>query len=210
MSNNELQRLRQQGLVWQGRRTAMAPDRVLSSGWPMLDDVLGGGWPRAALSEIISDGRQGLPLLLPLLARLGDGDRWLAWIAPPYIPYAPALAAHGVRVERVLLVHRVADEQGLWATEQALKSGACAIVLAWPERLQTAQVRRLQLAAERGGCPGILFRSQRAAGQASPAALRLRVSPASSGLAAEVLKRRGGRVGGHCIVPAAEGAGRPA
>ena len=196
-----LEQLKRDGVLWQGRRRMSESDRVLASGWPVLDELLGGGWPCAALVEVFSDAHQGLPLVLPLLARLGEGTRWLVWIAPPYVPYAPALLARGIRVEQLLLVQDVSVQQRLWAAEQALKSGACGAVLVWPERVQTAQLRRLQLAAEQGACPGILFRSQRAANQGSPAALRLRVRPSPLGLEVEVLKRRGAWAGGSCIVP---------
>ncbi|MCG6966674.1 MAG: translesion DNA synthesis-associated protein ImuA [Chromatiaceae bacterium] len=197
----DLDELKRNGVLWQGRRSALAADRLLASGWPVLDEVLGGGWPRAALVELLSEAHQGLPLLLPLLARLGGELRWLVWVAPPYVPYAPALAARGIRVERLLLVRDVSPGQCLWAAEQALKSGACGAVLAWPGELQTAQLRRLQLAAEQGDCPGILFRSPRSAQQGSPAALRLRVRPAPLGLEVEVLKRRGAWGGASCVVP---------
>jgi cell division inhibitor SulA/protein ImuA len=202
----DLEQLKRDGSLWQGRRSVPAPDRALSSGWPVLDELLAGGWPRAALVEVLGEAHQGLSLVLPLLARLGAGSRWLAWVAPPYVPYAPALLARGIRIEQVLLVRDVSAEQRLWAAEQALKSGACSVVLLWPDRVQTAQLRRLQLAAEQGACPGILFRSPRAASQASPAALRLRVRSAPLGLEVEVLKRRGAWAGESCIVPM-QGAG---
>ena len=198
-----LDELRRQGVLWQGRGGAPSPERMLGSGWTVLDELTGGGWPRAALVEILSDAHQGLPLLLPVLARLSAAPRWLAWVAPPYVPYAPALAARGVRVGQLLLVREVSLEQGLWAAEQALKSGACSMVLMWPQQVQTAQLRRLQLAAEQGACTGVMFRPRRAAGQGSPAALRLGVRPAPLGLEVELLKRRGGWGGGSCIVPLA-------
>ncbi|HOP17173.1 MAG: translesion DNA synthesis-associated protein ImuA [Gammaproteobacteria bacterium] len=197
----DLDELKRNGALWQGRRSGLAPDSLLSSGWPVLDRLLGGGWPRAALIEVLSDAHQGLSLLLPLLARLSARPRWLVWVAPPHVPYAPALAAHGVRVGQLLLVRDVSAGQGLWAAEQALKSGACSAVLAWPAQLQTAQLRRLQLAAEQGDCVAILFRSVRTAAQGSPAALRLLVRPVPPGLQVEVLKRRGGWGGDSCIVP---------
>lgn len=203
-----LEQLKRDGAVWQGRRGMSAAQGVLASGWPVLDELLGGGWPRAALVEVLSDPHRGLPLVLPLLAGQGAGARWLVWVAPPYVPYAPALTARGIRVEQLLLVQDVSSEQRLWAAEQALKSGACGAVLIWPEQVRTAQLRRLQLAAERGDCPGILFRSPRAASQASPATLRLRVRPSPLGLEVEVLKRRGTWAGETCIVPMPGAGGR--
>lgn len=196
-----LEQLKRDGSLWRGCRGASAPGPTLASGWPVLDELLGGGWPGAALIEVLGEVHQGLSLVLPLLAGLEGGRRWLVWVAPPYVPYAPALLARGIRIEQLLLIQGVSAGQGLWATEQALQSGACGAVLAWPGPVRTAQLRRLQLAAERGACPGILFRSPRAANQASPAALRLRVRPAPLGLEVEVIKRRGTRAGESCIVP---------
>lgn len=201
-----LDQLKRDGALWQGRRRPLAPERALPSGWRVLDELFGGGWPRAALAEVLSDAHQGLSLVLPLLARLSVGGRWLVLVAPPYVPYAPALAARGVRVGQLLLVRDVSLEQRLWAAEQTLKSAACSTVLIWPEasrqaQVQPAQLRRLQLAAEQGDCTGVLFRPPRAAQQASPAALRLRVRPAPLGLEVEVLKRRGSWGGQSCIVP---------
>ena len=210
----DLEELKRKGALWQGRRGRLTGDLLLPSGWHVLDELLGGGWPRAVLSEVLSDAHLGLSLVLPLLAGLSRDARWLTWVTPPYLPYAPALAARGVRVERLLLVQQVSAGQALWATEQALKSGACSLVLAWPEPqgakpLDTAQLRRLQLAAEQGDCTGVLFRSSRVAQQGSPAALRLRVRSVPLGLDVEVLKRRGGWGGTRCIVPVETG-GPPA
>jgi cell division inhibitor SulA/protein ImuA len=205
----DLEKLKRDGSLWQGRRGRPAADRMLPSGWAVLDEALGGGWPRNALIEVVSDAYQGLSLLLPLLARLSRDERWLAWVAPPHVPYAPALAARGVHVERLLLVQDVSAGQCLWAAEQALKSGACGLVLVWPGEVQAAQLRRLQLAAEQGDCPGILFRRPRALGQGSPAAVRLRVQPSPLGLEVGVLKRRGAWGGARCIVPIPGGGESP-
>jgi hypothetical protein len=201
MQTVNLDELERAGTLWRGRGDRLRPGQVLASGWQVLDTLLGGGWPRAALVELISEAHQGLPLLLPALADLSRGGGRLVWVAPPYVPYAPALAVRGVRVERLLLVRDVSPEQSLWATEQALASGACRAVLAWPGEVRAAQLRRLQLAAERGDCSGFLFRAPRVIAGNSPAALRLRVRPVPLGLEVELLKRRGSWGGGACIVP---------
>lgn len=198
MQTVNLDQLKRSGALWQGRQGRLQPAQVIATGWAVLDEVLGGGWPRAGLVELLSTAHHGLSLLLPAL---GAGAGRLVWVAPPYLPYAPALTARGVRAERLLLVRDVSPGQALWATEQALKSAACSAVLAWPERLQPGQLRRLQLAAESGGCTGFLFRPRAAAAEGSPAALRLRVRPVPAGLQVEVLKRRAGWGGQACIVP---------
>jgi len=181
--------------IWRGR--SVARTATLSTGYPALDEALpGGGWPRAGLIEILTPrfGLGELRLLAPALACLSTQapPRWLAWIAPPYEPYAPALAQSGLAVERQLVVR---TETTLWAMEQALASGACAAVLGWPRRAQPRSLRRLQLATERGRSLGILFRELTSAREVSPAELRLRFEPVAGGAQLSLLKSRGGARG---------------
>ncbi|HXZ85414.1 MAG TPA: translesion DNA synthesis-associated protein ImuA, partial [Myxococcota bacterium] len=169
----------------------------LSSGYPELDALLNGGWPPGALIEILIDraGVGELRLMLPTLARLTHEERWLAFVAPPYVPYAPALLRGGVNLDHVLLIHPRQRTDALWAVEQTLRAGTCGAVLAWLHEADTPSLRRLQLAAETGNSLGILFRRTAASEQSSPAAVRLRLAPAHDAarrLSVEVLKRRGG------------------
>jgi cell division inhibitor SulA/protein ImuA len=133
-----------------------------------------------------------MSLLMPALAALSREARWLAWVAPPFIPYAPALSNRGVELSRILLVRPRRGTDIPWAIEQALRSGTCGAVLAWPDRLDHRGLRRLQLAAESGKSWGVLFRDVQAAEEASPAALRLLLEPLPDGIGVRVLKRRGG------------------
>jgi cell division inhibitor SulA/protein ImuA len=181
------------GLVWRGDRLATGQGPVRPTGFAALDAELpGGGWPANALIELLADrpGIGELSLLLPLMREVAAG-RWLVWVAPPLSPYAPALAAAGVPLARLLLVDPPRPEQSLWAARQALASGSCAAVLAWPPRIDGAGLRRLQLAAEAGTTPLFLFRPQAAGCQASPASLRLSLSAAAGNLEIRILKRRG-------------------
>ena len=128
----------------------------------------------------------------PALARLSSEGRWLAWIAPPYLPYAPALEAAGIDLARVMVVRTRSPQDALWAIEQALQSGACGAVLGWPEKATFAQLRRLQIAAEGSPALAFLFRAPLAARESSPAALRLHLQSLKGELAVKILKRRGG------------------
>jgi len=168
------------------------------SGFPELDANLpGGGWPVGAIAELMSDatGIGELSLLVPVLSRLARAGRYIAWIAPPYLPYGPGLAQRGLPLERVLLIQTRNLQESLWATEQALRCPAIGAVLGWPAYIVDRSVRRLQLAAEAGGSLGILYRPPEAAREASPAALRLRLHAAPEGLAVEIQKSRGGTSG---------------
>lgn len=189
--------------LWRGRSPAQGM-AVLPSGYAELDRHLpGGGWPRDALTEILT-GHYGigeLQLLMPALAQLsreddgGDGREpcWIAWVAPPLQPYPPALQQWGIDLSRLLIVRPKSADEVLWSAEQALASGTCAAVLLWPDRLDDQAGRRLQLAAEKGGSWAIAFRPLAASRQPSAAALRIALQPGSLGMELRILKSRGGR-----------------
>jgi hypothetical protein len=160
--------------IWRGR-AAPIPAGEQPTGWAALDAVLpAGGWPAAALSEILlpADGVGELQLVLPTLARLTQGARAVVIVAPPYAPCVAGWHQHGVDMRHVEIVH--ADSQDvLWAMEQCLRSASCAAVLAWPQQADDHALRRLQVAADSGHALAVVFRARRHLMQASPAALRL-------------------------------------
>jgi hypothetical protein len=184
--------------IWRGGRLAEAPLPALPTGFAALDAELpGGGWPRGALTELLVDG-SGLgevSLLLPALAALREEGGWSLLVAPPHAPHAPAWAAAGVDLGRLAVVSPAGRQDGLWAMEQALASGAPRLVVGWAgqaERADARALRRLQVAAVQGGSLCFLFRPSREAAEASPAPLRLALAAASRGrLAVSLLKRRG-------------------
>ncbi|GHH57461.1 translesion DNA synthesis-associated protein ImuA [[Pseudomonas] boreopolis] len=180
--------------VWHaGRGTALAEGGE-PTGHPALDALLpGGGWPRRALTELLlpADGVGEIALLLPTLVRMTRAGQRVVLVAPPYIPYAPALQAGGIDLAWLHLVE-AEPRDALWAFEQCLRSGACAAVLGWPQTGDARALRRLQVAADSGDCCGFALRDRKHAANASPAALRLEYRPAQA--AWQVLKCRGGPV----------------
>jgi cell division inhibitor SulA/protein ImuA len=199
--NSELARLLEHPAIWRG--TSVARTETLPTGFGALDERLPGrGWPRSGLIEILVSrfGVGELTLLLPALAALTRRPmaRWCVWVAPPLEPFAPSLAAHGVALERLLVVRPpAAPKRGspngiLWAFEQSLGCGACDIAMAWAKRPRSKEIRRLQLAAERGRTLGVLFRPQQAARESSYAALRMTIAPCAHGVRVTLLKSRGG------------------
>lgn len=179
--------------LWRGNDCARVAVPSLPTGHAPLDALLpGGGWPRGALTEICA-ARMGvgeLRLLMPAAAGVTRDGRWLVLVAPPYVPYAPALAAYGVNLAQLVVVQPPTAREALWACDQALRSGACGMVLHWPLRLDDRDARRLQSAAEKGGTAGFLFRA--AVPHSSPAALRLALAARDGRTEVRVLKRRGG------------------
>jgi hypothetical protein len=186
--------LRTTPLLWRGRRPQAAEGLAIPTGFPELDRAFPeGGWPFAALMEIAVPawGIGELRLLLPAMRHVQGSGKRLAWIAPPYLPYAPALADAGIDLNRLLLLDRLSNDKDIWwSAEKLLRSTACGMVLAWPRKLSPFPVlRRLQLAATEGRCLGVLLLSELPAG--TPAALRLRLEAGEQGLRVHILKTRG-------------------
>jgi len=212
--------LLQHPALWRGSALARMDSPGTPSGFAPLDAELpGGGWPSGVLTEIMSahEGIGELRLLGPALAQLSREGKTIAWIAPPHTPYAPALAAAGIDLSRLLVVHTRSDRDALWAAEQALRAKACGAVLLWSPLNKTADyaaLRRLQIAAEGGSGPAFVFRPAQAANTSSPAALRLRLDAADNtggamcGLAVHILKRRGAPLTRSLLIAATSAAER--
>jgi len=180
--------------VWRGQPAPLAPPAGQPTGLAELDAVLpAGGWPESALTELLlpADGVGELQLLWPALSRLSD-DGQIVLVAPPYLPYAPAWHAAGVRLQGLQVIH-AEQRDALWAAEQCLRSGACSAVLCWPSNADDRALRRLQVAAESGQCHGFALRPAQAARNPSPAALRIAIEPTSP-RRLRVLKCRGASV----------------
>ena len=198
-----LEKLLENPRLWRGHGQAHAA-AGLASGYERLDRHLpGGGWPQQSLTEILiaQYGIGELRLLMPALARLSAENNtadytepgWIAWIAPPFQPYPPALQQSGINLSRVLIVRPKNDSEVLWSAEQALSSGTCAAVLLWSDALDDQASRRLQLAAEKGQSWAIAFRPLAARAEPSAAALRIELQSDEQGTRLSILKSRGGR-----------------
>lgn len=180
--------------VWRGRRRHPGP--ALTTGRAALDARLpDGGWPRGKLVELLPErfGIGELGLLLPCLAEMTRQKRPVLLVAPPLVPCPQALTRAGVDLSRLVIVR---DEAHVfWAAEQALKSGLCGAVVAWPAGadVDDRPVRRLQLAAESGDAPVFLCYSPGCRPPPSLASLRLAIR---GGGDIEILRSRGGEAAG--------------
>lgn len=183
--------------VWRGDRLGHATTPALSSGFPALDQELpGAGWPLGVLTEIITrePGIGELRLLVPLLRQLTRERKVVILLAPPHLPYAPALAGFGIDLDYLLVVRATQAADRLWAVEQTLKSASFGALLAWldPQRTRPEHLRRMQLAAQGARGPTFLFRPLAAQFEPSPAPLRLLLQPhPDQQLSVQLLKRRG-------------------
>lgn len=110
MRSPQLDELLRHPAVWRAAGTQGEP-KTLPTGFRQLDERLpGGGWPLDTLIELLvpASGVGEINLLVPALRELGKGDpgprRWIAWLGPPHLPYAPALASAGLDPGRMLVV----------------------------------------------------------------------------------------------------------
>jgi hypothetical protein len=188
-----LEQLLQTHPVWRGA----APGRfsgTVSTGYAALDRELpGGGWPVGALTEILGsqEGIGELQIGLPALVRLSNAGKRIVWLAPPHLPYAPALAAAGVDLTQLAVVRAPGRRDALWAAEQVLRAGPCHALLAWFRHGRYEDLRRLAVAAEASRACVLLFRSPEAAREPSPACLRLALEAGEGQLNVRIIKRRG-------------------
>lgn len=192
-----LAKILQRQSVWRGGAPSGAAAQAAPTGYAALDAVLpGGGWPVGGLAELLCDaeGVGELQVVLPALAALTAAGHRVAWLAPPYLPYAPALKAAGVRLAGLTVVRAPGRRDALWAAEQALRSGAFHALLLWLPRASYAELRRLAVAAQAGPGFALAFRPPEAGCESSPAVLRMALEPAAEAAghpALRILKRRG-------------------
>lgn len=214
--NDMLQQIINRRDTWRGRRGhfpgGMSANHArhgtsgLPTGYSTLDAALRqDGWPLDGAVELLSDGSGlgAMGLFLPAMERLSEQGRWQVFIAPPYIPYAPLLAARGIDTGQILLVHPRDRKDLLWATEQALRSTTCSAVFSWlgAREYSYGELRKLQLAAAGGATLAVLFRPLEAARNHAPAGLRLAMREYRR---VHVLKQRGGDQGIDVDLPPAE------
>ena len=183
--------------VWRADRVSQHLTPGLPSGFARLDAELpGGGWPPGTLTELITrdPGVGELRLLIPLMRQLTRSRRVVILLAPPHLPYAPALSDFGIDLDWLLMVQAPQAVDRLWAIEQTLRSAAFGALLAWlpSDRTRPEHLRRMQLAATHTRGPSFLLRGLPAQFESSPAPLRLLLqAQPQQRLAVTLLKRRG-------------------
>jgi len=155
-------------------------DPPVHSGCEALDRLLPErGFCRGTLVEWLSAGEGAGACTLALLAAkhaCGDGGTLAVFDhRREFCP--PAAVRLGIEPEQLLVIHADTAADNHWAIDQALRSQAVAAALAWPGRLDDRTFRRWQLAAEEGGCLGLLLRPETARGEPSWADVRLLVEP---------------------------------
>ena len=166
------------GKVWVGS-APREPLRLLASGVPGLDALLGGGVPRGELSEITgapSSGRTAL--ILTLIAAATRADEVAAVVDLPDALYPPALESAAARLDRVLWVRPPSLLTALKGTELILDAGGFAVVVldldgAALRRLPDHVWLRLRRVARRSGAALLILATHRFAGSNAALSLQL-------------------------------------
>ncbi|HRK31550.1 MAG TPA: hypothetical protein PLD59_10765 [Tepidisphaeraceae bacterium] len=103
----------------------------------------------------------------------------IIWSDATHTLYPPALFAAGINPHDLWILHPRTEQEALWAAAECLRcKGVGVTVTQLPARLHRNDVRRLQLAAERGGGMGIIMRPMTRGSEIYAAATRWLVEPA--------------------------------
>lgn len=173
------------------------PAPPVATGWPMVDQALG-GLKRGAVHEWFSTQRAGscptpasppsadapLCLLSHLARRAIDDGGYAVWVGRACWPY-PHTLVRGGGADRLLLTRSVFidpphDAARLWAVDMALRCAGVAVVVADGAGLELAATRRLQLAARAGQTLGLLARPPNDRAEPTAAATRWAVQAVAS------------------------------
>lgn len=175
-----------------------------------IEDCLpGSALALGAVHEFISagyeDAASSLSFILAVLSPLPMPSP-IIWVARDHVQYAPGFAFYGIDAQHIIFVRPQKDAQALWVMEEALRCKGIAAVVGECAMADLTATRRLQLAAEESGVPGLLLRPAQRVMSSSSCVTRWQVRPAPSipeglpGLGVprwqvELLKARGGRPG---------------
>ncbi|MGE5609490.1 MAG: ImuA family protein [Bacillota bacterium] len=187
---------------------------VFTTGLQAVDELApGGAFSYGAIHELLSEPGEGLPLFVAtMLARAARGSRneAVVWSDPQGKSggvYPPALAAAGIPLERLFLLHPKARAEEVWAVAECLRCPGVHATVAHLGKLSRIEARRLQLAAEMGGGVGILLRPSGSMSEEYAAATRwvVRRMPGERTVQRwklHLIHGHGGRVGQSVILEA--------
>ena len=181
--------------LWHGSELGGAPTPTLTTGFADLDvELPGGGWPCQNLTELLCEQASVLEWRLfgPALRRLVESGRSIVAVGSPKPPHMPGLCDIGLNERQLVWIKADSPAERLWSTEQLVKANACGALIAWLPQARPAQIRRLQVAAQRFEGLVLVCRPAAARFEASAAPLRVAAEVGMDWeLRIRILKRRG-------------------
>ncbi|RZM08324.1 MAG: Error-prone repair protein ImuA [Pedobacter sp.] len=179
-----LGRLRQDLLVMQGYKPLQTA-KIERIGMGEIEEAFpGSAFPRRAIHEFICYCEEELAatdgFIGGLLSALMKDGAGCIWVAVHRRLFPASLVAFGVEADRIIFVDVSSEREVLWVMEEALRCEGLAAVVAEVDGLSLTESRRLQLAVEKNGIPGLVIRKDfnRMANTVSTA--RWRISPIPS------------------------------
>ena len=136
------------------------PGEIVPSGCGGLDTLLEKkGFERGTLVEWLGTAGSGATMLAMLSAQqacVGGGT--LAIVDDKRQFYPPAAKALGIDLGRTIVLQPQNIQDTSWCLQQILSCPGIAAVMCWPDTIKERMLRRLQLAAEKGGALAMLMR----------------------------------------------------
>lgn len=201
------------GMLVRRNGVASARDLLLPTGVERFDETLGGGLPKAALTEIHgtqtrnAGAAAGLALCLVslMLKACRKPGALVLWIGTAEIfreaglPYAAGLEwLFGLAPDRLLIAEAPKPTDALWIAEEAAGIDEIATVIVElrgnPRGLDLTATRRLHRRAQEAGRPVLLLR-QSAEPEPTAAPVRLIASPAPASLRRTIAGPLAGSIG---------------
>ena len=102
----------------------------------------------------------GLQMVLPMLTRLSQEKRWLAWIDPPVDVLRNWHQQNNVASDEIMVLRSDAQHSALALSKKALSAGTCHAVIMWTEQLSSEEFEELEHASSQGNSHGIVLRSR--------------------------------------------------
>jgi len=190
-----LQELKHRRLVWTANQAPnhIAEPSFVPSGFAMLDAQTG-GWPSSGLVELQPSalGIGELRLIFPALSFLA-GKASARQSLQVWLPGALQLMPQGLGgafTPNTVMLKALGSKESLWVLDTLLQSGVCSAVVCWLDALDSAQAKRLQIAAKESGTLVFCIRPAPKQDGSLPISMRMRLQPAENGLLLDVFKRQ--------------------
>lgn len=136
----------------------------MASSFPLTPAVQPRRSNKQGITEIVlpSTPDNDYAFILPMLAHLSRQceDRWFTWIAPRGIN-RKRLADYGFALEKMRIIYTRDESETRWVLWDALAMGNSATVVVSYESLSKDEIAKLELAAQRGDCQGLLLRHRK-------------------------------------------------
>ncbi len=143
-------------------------------------------WVHGGIIEVITQQHDSdeLQLIIPTLARLTHGGRWLAWVGSPFRFTTKSLEALSADPYRLLQIYPGKQSSHLNVFNKALATGRCCAVMAWSKQYNDQELQQLKQAARQGNAIGVLLAQEgQRNGVEYHADLSIRLSRTPQGLA---------------------------